>query len=144
MNRSIEHSQVVTTSNYNTIADFHFTNHSTLICFHYSSLSVSWQRIYSTLTVNKSSNHTLSFHRLTSSSSSTTRTNYPWISPTDNWTEFLFPYSLIPSRDGPGIENTAPILLRGPDHVENTASSIAACWNVFTDPFLGNSSQYKV
>jgi hypothetical protein len=30
MNRFIDHLQVVTTSNYNTIADFHTTNHSTL------------------------------------------------------------------------------------------------------------------
>jgi hypothetical protein len=33
--------------------------------------------------VNKSSNHTLSLHRLTYNSSSTT--NFPWLSPTDNW-----------------------------------------------------------
>jgi hypothetical protein len=35
------------------------------------------------LTVTKSSNHTLSLLRLASNSSSTT--NFPWLSPTDNW-----------------------------------------------------------
>jgi hypothetical protein len=33
--------------------------------------------------VTKSSNHTLSLHKLTSNSSSTS--NFPWLSPTDNW-----------------------------------------------------------
>jgi hypothetical protein len=42
------------------------------IYFHKSPLSVSWHRIYNTLTVNKSSNHTLSLHRPTSNYSSTT------------------------------------------------------------------------
>jgi hypothetical protein len=103
------------------IADFHFTNHSTQIFsvyFHYSSLAVSWQRIYNTLTVNKSYNHTLSLHRLTSNFSSTT--NFPWLSPTDNGTIFLFPYSVISYRHGPRTENTATLLLRGADYIENT------------------------
>jgi hypothetical protein len=59
----INHLQVVTKTKYNIVTDFHTTNHSTLIFsvyFHWSSLSVSWQRICNTLTVNKSSNHTLS------------------------------------------------------------------------------------
>jgi hypothetical protein len=70
----INHLQVVTTTKYNTVTDFHTTNHSTLIfsvCFHQSPLFVSWQRIYNTLTVNKSSNHILSLHRPTSNSSTT-------------------------------------------------------------------------
>jgi hypothetical protein len=111
MNRFIEHSQVVTTSNYNTLADFHFMNHSTPIFsvyLHKSSLSVSWQQIYNTLTVKKSSNHTLSLHRLTSDSSATS--NFPWVSPTENWTELLFPYSLISSWHRPHTANTAPVL----------------------------------
>jgi hypothetical protein len=48
------------------------------ICFHWSSLSVSWQRIYNTFTVDKSSNHTLSLHRPTST------TNFPWLFPSAN------------------------------------------------------------
>jgi hypothetical protein len=74
MNRFIEHSQVVTTTKYNTVADFHTTNHSTLtysVYFQQSSLSISWQRIYNTLTVDKYSNHTLSLHRPTYNSSLT-------------------------------------------------------------------------
>jgi hypothetical protein len=39
--------------------------------------------------VNKYSNHTLSLHRLTSNSSSSTA-NFPWLSHTDNWTELSF------------------------------------------------------
>jgi hypothetical protein len=31
-----------------------------------------------------------------------------------------FPYSLISSRHGPRTENTAPLLLHGADHVQNT------------------------
>jgi hypothetical protein len=44
----INHSQVVTTTNYNTVPDFYTTKHSTLIFsvyLHLSSLSVSRQRI---------------------------------------------------------------------------------------------------
>jgi hypothetical protein len=62
MNRFIEHSKVVTTTEYNTVTDFHTTKHSTLIFtvyFHKSSLSVSWQRIYNTGTIKVSLNHTL-------------------------------------------------------------------------------------
>jgi hypothetical protein len=44
-----------------------------------SSLVVSWYRYLNSLTVTKSSNHTLSLHRLTSNSSSTT--NFPWLFP---------------------------------------------------------------
>jgi hypothetical protein len=43
------------------------------IYFHWSLLSISWQWIYNTSTVDKSSNHTLSLHRLTST------TNFPWL-----------------------------------------------------------------
>jgi hypothetical protein len=61
------------------------------------------------LTVTKSSNHTLSLHRVTSNSSSTT--NFPWLSPTENW-PFLQTLSLIKSRHGPrSTENAAPLLL---------------------------------
>jgi hypothetical protein len=58
----INYLQVVTTTKYNTVTDFHTTNHSTLIFsvyFHYSSLSVSWQRIYNTGTIKVSLNHAL-------------------------------------------------------------------------------------
>jgi hypothetical protein len=34
--------------------------------------------------------------------------------------EVPFPYSLTSSRHGPRTENTAPLLLRGADHTENT------------------------
>jgi hypothetical protein len=71
----INHLQVVTTTKYNTVTDFHNTNHSTLIYsvyFHQSSLSVSWQRIYNTLTLTKSSKHTLCLHRPSYNSSSGT------------------------------------------------------------------------
>jgi hypothetical protein len=37
-----------------------------------------------------------------------------------SWSEFPFPYSLISSRHGPSTVNTAPLLLRGADHIENT------------------------
>jgi hypothetical protein len=52
------------------------------IYFHWSSLYVSWHQNYNTLTVDKSSNHTLSLHRPTSNSFSTT--NFPWLSLTAN------------------------------------------------------------
>jgi hypothetical protein len=70
----INHVHVVTTTKYNTVTDFHTTNYSTLfsVYFYQSPLSVSWQRIYNTLTVNKSSNHTLSLYWQTYNSSSTT------------------------------------------------------------------------
>jgi hypothetical protein len=58
----IDHLQVLTTSNYNTVADFHFTNHSTLIFsvyFHWSSLSISWQWTNNMETVKVSLNYTL-------------------------------------------------------------------------------------
>jgi hypothetical protein len=58
----------------------------------------------------KSSNHTLSLHRPTSNSSS--NSNFAWVSPTDKWTQLLFPYSLISSRHGPRTENTALLLFR--------------------------------
>jgi hypothetical protein len=99
----------VTTGNYNTIANFRFTNRSTpvfSVYLHYSSLFVSWRWIYNTLTENKSSNHTLSLHRLTSDFSSTS--NFPWLSPNDNRNEFPFPYTLIFFRHGPRTEITAP------------------------------------
>jgi hypothetical protein len=113
MNRYIEHSQVVTTNKYNTITDFHTTKHSTPellseltllfvtalnngYSFTMFSSSVSCQRILihklkqslskynctSTTAHIATSNHTLSFHRPTSDSSSTS--NFPWASPTEN------------------------------------------------------------
>jgi hypothetical protein len=39
----------------------------------------SWQRIYNTFTVDKSSSHTLSLHRVTST------TNFPWLFPNANY-----------------------------------------------------------
>jgi hypothetical protein len=42
VNRFIDHAQVVTTNNYNTIADFHTTNHSTLSLLSLLSLVVTW------------------------------------------------------------------------------------------------------
>jgi hypothetical protein len=62
MNRFIEHSQVVITTKYNAVTDFHTRNHSTLIYsvyFYKCALSVSWQRIYNTRTIKVSLNHTL-------------------------------------------------------------------------------------
>jgi hypothetical protein len=56
----------------------HGTNLYSLISsvyFRWSSLSVSWKRIYNTLTLDKSSNHTLSLHRSTSTA------NFPWLFP---------------------------------------------------------------
>jgi hypothetical protein len=50
------------------------------IYFHWSSLSVSWQRICNTFTVNKSYNHTLSLHR------STSTMNFQWLFPRPNCT----------------------------------------------------------
>jgi hypothetical protein len=48
------------------------------IYFHWSSQSVSWQQIYNTFTVNKSSNHKLSLHK------STSTTNFLWLFITAN------------------------------------------------------------
>jgi hypothetical protein len=42
VNRFIDHLQVVTTNNYNTIADVHATNHSTLSLLSLLSLDVTW------------------------------------------------------------------------------------------------------
>jgi hypothetical protein len=81
--------------------------------------------------VSKSSNHTLTLHKLASNSCSTT--NFPWLSPTDNSVvllQFSFSYSLYSSeliqllaselyslifpRHGPrSTENTAPYCCRG-------------------------------
>jgi hypothetical protein len=72
----INHLQVVTTSNYNIISDFHTTKHSTLddlillslvlvtapnngYSFTMFSLPVSWQRIYNTGIMKVSLNYTL-------------------------------------------------------------------------------------
>jgi hypothetical protein len=77
--------------------------------------------------------------------------------------QFPFPYSLTSSRHGPRTENIAPLLLhsadhtknmchvsdcefigplparRGADDIETTASSIVACWKVFTELLPGNA-----
>jgi hypothetical protein len=42
MNRFIDHSQGVTTNNYNTIADLHITNHSTQSLFSLFPLVITW------------------------------------------------------------------------------------------------------
>jgi hypothetical protein len=65
--------QVVTTAEYNTVTDFHATNHSTLTSLSiYTSLRYPFPgNGFITFTVNKSSNHTLSLHRTSSNSSST-------------------------------------------------------------------------
>jgi hypothetical protein len=42
VNRFIDHSQVVTTNNYNNIADFHTTNHSTLSLLSLFPLVFAW------------------------------------------------------------------------------------------------------
>jgi hypothetical protein len=44
MDRFIDHLQVITTNNYNTIADFHTTNHSTL-SLSLLSLVVAWKQL---------------------------------------------------------------------------------------------------
>jgi hypothetical protein len=70
------------------ISVLHGTNLYSLtssIYFHLSSLSVSWQRIYNTFTMDTSSNHTISLHRPTSNSSSTT--NFPRLFLTANCLE---------------------------------------------------------
>jgi hypothetical protein len=80
MNQFTEHSQVVITTKHYTITAFHTSKHSTLI-----STSLHWNthsQYHCTTAHLKSSNHTLSLHRLTSNSSSTT--NFPWISLTAN------------------------------------------------------------
>jgi hypothetical protein len=119
----INSSQVLTTSNCNTIADFHFTNHSTLIfsvCFHQSSISVSWQRIYNTTTIKVSLNYTFPISLyystckvihcvfLEQSNSFDCRLPEFWSVTTDsNWST-LTPIS---SQHGPCTENTALWLL---------------------------------
>jgi hypothetical protein len=45
VNRFIYHLQVVTTNNYNTIADFHTTNHYTLNLLSLLSLVVTWEQL---------------------------------------------------------------------------------------------------
>jgi hypothetical protein len=42
VNRFVDHIQIVSTNNYNTIADFHTTNHSTLRLLSLVSLVVTW------------------------------------------------------------------------------------------------------
>jgi hypothetical protein len=61
------------------------------IYFHWSSLSVSWQRIYNTFTLDKSSNHTLSLRR------STSTTNLPWLLPSTNsfWLSWKSLYTAV-------------------------------------------------
>jgi hypothetical protein len=78
--------------------------------------------------------------------------------------QFLFPYSLISFRHGSRTENTTPLFVPGAEHTENTvsrvrlqvhwsvtstgrgaddieniASSIVACWTVFTELLPGNA-----
>jgi hypothetical protein len=63
------------------VSVLHGTNLYSLISsiyFHSSSLSVSWQRIYNTFSLDKSSNHTLSLQMPTST------TNFPWPFPSAN------------------------------------------------------------
>jgi hypothetical protein len=78
------YNQFVLTSN--TALSLIYTIYSSLLHTHTLGFSVFNSRILVTelndLTVTKSSNHTLSLHRLTSNSSSTA--NFPWLSPIDN------------------------------------------------------------
>jgi hypothetical protein len=108
----INHLQVVTTTKYNTVTHFHTTNHSTLIFsvhLHQSSLYVSWQRIYNTLAVNKSSNHTLTLHRPTSNSD-LRRLNSPILSPV--WSTPSYRLSLYRLRTDRIENTTSDVLLR--------------------------------
>jgi hypothetical protein len=70
--------------------------------------------------VTKSSNHTLCLHRLTSNSSSTT--NFLWLSPTDNLTQFSFSFSLLYSA----VCHCIPILLTL--YPSNWLPYIVAAW----------------
>jgi hypothetical protein len=95
---------------------------------------MSHSRYHCTTAHIKSSNHTSSLHRLTSIS-----THFPWISPTDNWTELctllyavVFPFSwhcslkLAPFyRRGTDLQKTR-VRMRGADHIENSTSPIVA------------------
>jgi hypothetical protein len=117
-----------------------------------SSLVVSWERNENSLTVNKSSNHTLCLHRLTSNSSSTT--TFSWLSPTETELEFWtasFEISLSCNHFSgtQRTENALPLLLPAclfglrrdryvssplacwllprTDHVENTAPIAEYC-----------------
>jgi hypothetical protein len=94
-----------------------------------SSLSASWQRIYSTLTVDKSSNHTQSVNRPTSNSSATTS----FWSTTTQFSNFISSLMwssykdtrYIASDRTPWKTPSYPIVVDA-DYIENTASSIVA------------------
>jgi hypothetical protein len=93
----MEYLQVLTINNYNTITNFHTTKNSTLISsvdLHLSS------RIYNTETIQVSLNHTLSIslccrtHKVFKSHVKSSQahylysfstTNFPWLSPIENW-----------------------------------------------------------
>jgi hypothetical protein len=118
-------------------------------------LSVSWQRIYNSPTVNKSSNHTLSLHRPTSNSSSTT--DFPTsdlrrLTTELRWLLQVYPLGTDHAQKAqplhsckgmftlPLPSNRNPIFAwRGPHRKQ---CHIIAFWNVFTEPLPGNASQY--
>jgi hypothetical protein len=109
MNRFIEHSQVVTTTKYNTVTDFHTRNHSTLSLLPLVFTTRSWQRIYNTgnikvslnhilpISHTKSSNHKLSLHRSTSQLFKLTACLLLLTPPAYNWLQTTFVVSYKPS-----------------------------------------------
>jgi hypothetical protein len=134
----IDHLQIVTASNCNTISDFHFTNHSTVVFpvyFHKSSLSVSWQRIYNAGTIKsltKLHTHSIAvLQNMWSHTLSLLRLLTPWILIYDywlNWTLILsyvvvFPFSWLCCSF-----KLAPLYRRGTDQAAQK-----------TQPWLGHT-----
>jgi hypothetical protein len=146
----INHLHVVTTNNYYTITDLHNLQslHTNLLSLFPPIFTI---RFLATGTIKVSLNYTLPISLYYS-------TCQVFLAKSNSFYDF-WPHhcslgtsklncpkrismSVINLRHGPRTENTAPILLHGADHTENTASSIVVCLNVFTEPFPGNASHY--
>jgi hypothetical protein len=124
-----------------------------------SSLSVSWQRIYNTGTLTVLLNYTLQILHIKSSlHSRTLATNSllqslryrTELSTQPSWTTIsVILEPLIILRQGPHRKHVPHVRLRvhwsvtssgrGADDIENKASTILACWTVFTELLPGNS-----
>jgi hypothetical protein len=129
----INHLQVVTTTKYNTYwFSLYKSLHANLLSlFPLVSLSVSWQRIYKTLTVEKSSNHSILKFNL--QSLLILATGFPYIDSarTAKKTSLRYYYEIMFTAPLP---NNRSLLLHGAQHVGNTCTILltaCVCWAVY-------------
>jgi hypothetical protein len=95
--------------------------------------------------VTKSSNHTLSLHRLTSNSSSTT--NFPWLSPADNFhtpADCFFKLSHLQSRgtDRAAQKSQPLYCCQSQSHIATDSQSLTQSVSLGVEPHLGLMTRY--